>query len=38
MKIVVADLILHPQQDQDGTGHPDGQTRNIDKGKTLILP
>jgi len=38
MKPVMADLILYPQTNEDGSGYPDGETRNIDKRIKLVLP
>jgi hypothetical protein len=34
---LVVQFILNPQRDQHAAGHADGQTRNIDKGKTFVL-
>jgi hypothetical protein len=33
----MADLILYPQTYEDGYGHPDGQSGNIDKRIKLVL-
>src|SRR5688572_1708088 len=36
MKLVVAAFVLYPQQDQYGGRHANGQSCNIDEGKTFI--
>ncbi len=36
IKLVHPALILHPQENEQATGKPQGQAKNIDKGKNLI--
>jgi hypothetical protein len=36
METVVADFMLNPQQDQDATGHTDGQARYVYKGISFV--
>ena len=31
-------MIIHPEQQQDGTGHAKGETKNINNGNTFVLP
>ena len=36
MEFVVTQLILHPQQNEHGAGHANGQPGNIDCGKGFV--
>jgi hypothetical protein len=38
MEPFIRHFVLYPQQDEDGAGHTDGKTGDVDKGKTFILP
>jgi len=36
VETVIAQLIAHPEQDEQGAGHSDGQARDIDDGESLV--
>jgi hypothetical protein len=38
MEAVVADLVLHPEHDEQAAGHPDGQSDQVDGEEALVPP
>jgi hypothetical protein len=37
MKFIKAGFMLYPQTDQQGEGHTDGKSKNVDESQSFIL-
>jgi hypothetical protein len=38
MEAIEAELVLNPEQDQEGAGHPDGQAGDVDGRIAFVSP